>query len=256
MTVILSGDAQFQVVDSDKLVNRKSERGRKRKRAGPYSLARSRLALLPLTVFRINPFASAIYYTREFLVFSLVAGVFICLFKGFPTDLELLGVDALGFIFNKAAANLGHAQVRLPCGPLEGVFVGPTQHQIHHNIDYQDVTFGSCFAVWVKWLGTLVHSQELTDDAKWTFGLSEPRDAGATLSAVNQHRLTLRVLVESEVILPHQFVEKIACAVCVTQTPCESENQGEENAQRSLLHVHQSVSQLSRPSLRPVILLE
>ena len=65
-----------------------------------------------------------------------------------------------------------------------------------------------------------VHSHELTDDAKWTFGLSEPRDAGAPVSAVNQHRLTLNVLVESEVILPHQFVEKIACAACVTQTPC------------------------------------
>ena len=127
--------------------------------------------LTPFTVFRIHPIESGIYLIRGFIVFSLVAGIFIWLFKGQLTALELLGVDALGFIFNMAAANLRHSHVRLTFGSLEAIFISPTQHQIHHSVDHEDVNLGSCFSLWDKWFSTLVRSSEIPTGQKLTFGL-------------------------------------------------------------------------------------
>jgi len=146
----------------------------------------SAIVLTPFTVFRVHPIESVVYSARGFLVFSLVAGIFIWLFKGRLTALELLGVDALGFIFNMAAANLRHSHVRLSFGPLEGIFISPTQHQIHHSVYHQDVNFGSCFSVWDKFSGTLVRSRELSSDKKLTFGLKEPMEIVRNMNATRR----------------------------------------------------------------------
>jgi sterol desaturase/sphingolipid hydroxylase (fatty acid hydroxylase superfamily) len=141
----------------------------------------SATVLTPFTVFRVHPVESVVYSARGFIVFSLVAGISIWLFKGQLTALELLGVDALGFIFNMAAANLRHSHVRLSFGPLEGLFISPTQHQIHHSIDHEDVNFGSCLAIWDRWFSTLVRSSEISVGKKLTFGLKEPVDLGRNM---------------------------------------------------------------------------
>ena len=146
----------------------------------------SAIVLTPFTVFRVHPIESVAYSARGFLVFSLVAGIFIWLFKGRLTALELLGVDAVGFIFNMAAANLRHSHVRLSFGPLEGIFISPTQHQIHHSVYHQDVNFGSCFSVWDKFSGTLVRSRELSSDKKLTFGLKEPMEIVRNMNATGR----------------------------------------------------------------------
>ena len=142
--------------------------------------------LTPFTVFRVHPIESVIYSARGFIVFSLVAGTFIWLFKGQLSALEVLGVDALGFIFNMAAANLRHSHVRLSFGPLEGMFISPTQHQIHHSIYHQNVNFGSCLSLWDKFSGTLVRSREIPRDTKLTFGLKQPMKIGRSIGATGR----------------------------------------------------------------------
>jgi sterol desaturase/sphingolipid hydroxylase (fatty acid hydroxylase superfamily) len=146
----------------------------------------SAVVLTPFTVFRVHPIESIVYSARGFIVFSLVAGIFIWLFKGQLTALELLGVDALGFIFNMAAANLRHSHVRLSFGPLEGLFISPTQHQIHHSVYHQDVNFGSCFSLWDNFSGTLVRSRELPSDTKLKFGLNEPLVRGRNIKPMRE----------------------------------------------------------------------
>lgn len=127
----------------------------------------SATTLTPFTVFRIHPMESVLYTLRGFVVFSGVAGSFIWLFKGQLTALDLLGVDALGFLFNLAAANLRHSHVPVTFGAVERYIISPLQHQLHHSRDHVDVNFGACFSLWDSCFGTLL----LSKDAKYTDGL-------------------------------------------------------------------------------------
>ena len=49
-----------------------------------------RFTLTPFTVFRVHPIESICYYTRGLFIFSIVAGIFIWLFKGKLTALEIM----------------------------------------------------------------------------------------------------------------------------------------------------------------------
>jgi sterol desaturase/sphingolipid hydroxylase (fatty acid hydroxylase superfamily) len=130
--------------------------------------------LTPFTVFRIHPVESVIYFMRGMLVFSFIAGSFIWIFRGQLTALELLGVDALGFIFNMAAANLRHSHIRLSFGRLEGILISPTQHQLHHSKNHCDINYGSCLALWDNWGGSLVRANVLEANSELVFGLKTP----------------------------------------------------------------------------------
>tara|TARA_B100001057_G_scaffold104163_1_gene101605 strand:+ start:4701 stop:5606 length:906 start_codon:yes stop_codon:yes gene_type:complete len=124
-----------------------------------HSVHHSATTLTPFTVFRVHPIESICYYTRGLLVFSIVAGVFIWVFKGKLTALEIMGVDALGFVFNLAAANLRHSHIYVGFGRLEAHIISPAQHQLHHSLDHKHPNFGSCLAWWDRLAGTLAASK-------------------------------------------------------------------------------------------------
>lgn len=107
-------------------------------------------SLTPLTLFRAHPVEMALYYGRGLLVFGAVSGVFIYLFGGRLTGLQILGVDALGFLFNLMGANLRHSRVWLSFGRFERWLISPAQHQIHHSAapEHRDRNFGTCLALW------------------------------------------------------------------------------------------------------------
>lgn len=134
----------------------------------------SATTLTPFTVFRVHPVESVFYTLRGFLVFSLIAGLFIWLFKGKLTALDILGVDALGFIFNLFAANLRHSHVPVGFGWFERYFISPVQHQLHHSLEHWDVNFGSCFSVWDRWSRTQLLAREAGDLRSLRFGLAHP----------------------------------------------------------------------------------
>lgn len=120
----------------------------------------SATTLTPFTVFRVHPIESICYYTRGLLVFSIIAGIFIWLFKGKLTALEIMGVDALGFVFNMAAANLRHSHIYVGFGRLEDHIISPAQHQLHHSLHHDHPNFGSCLAWWDRMSGTLTASKD------------------------------------------------------------------------------------------------
>ena len=114
--------------------------------------------LTPLTVHRVHPIEICLYYMRGVLVFGIVSGVFIYVFGSKLSALDILGVDALGFLFNMVAANLRHSHIWLSFGRFERVFISPAQHQIHHSTasEHQDTNFGTCLAVWDRLFGSWI----------------------------------------------------------------------------------------------------
>ncbi len=127
--------------------------------------------LTPLTLYRAHPIEVFLYGLRSMVVMGLVAGTFAYLFRGQVSGLDILGVDALGFLFNLMGSNLRHSPVRLGFGWWERFFISPAQHQIHHSClkEHAHKNYGTCLAVWDRMLGTWLASRNSTQPK---FGLS------------------------------------------------------------------------------------
>ena len=142
----------------------------------------SATTLTPLTIFRVHPVESILYFIRRLVVFGFVTGVFIWLFSSKLTGLQILGVDMFGFLFNLAAANLRHSHIWISFGKLEKIFISPAQHQIHHSVGSNHFNMGSIFSFWDRLAGSFLLSgekRELTfgiqgDDSKTKHTISEP----------------------------------------------------------------------------------
>jgi len=130
----------------------------------------SATVLTPMTVFRVHPVEHLLYFTRSFIVFGCVTGVFIWLFSQRLTGLQILGVDAFGFLFNFAAANLRHSHIWISFGRLERIFISPAQHQLHHSVDHKNVNLGSVLSLWDGLLGTRVYA---TKKMSLRFGVND-----------------------------------------------------------------------------------
>src|SRR5690606_28269865 len=112
--------------------------------------------LTPLTLYRTHPVETLLYDARGWLTTSLVAGVFLYLFRGTAVQYEILGVHALGFLFNFLGANLRHSHVWLRFGAWERWFISPAQHQLHHGRTraMTSSNYGTWLACWDRWAGS------------------------------------------------------------------------------------------------------
>ncbi len=111
--------------------------------------------MTPFTLFRVHPVERFLFGLRGVLVTGIVTGVFFYLFRERAVQLELLGVNAAGFVFNAVGSNLRHSHVWLSYGRLlEHLFISPAQHQIHHSTrrEHYDSNYGTWLAIW-DWLG-------------------------------------------------------------------------------------------------------
>lgn len=117
-----------------------------------HKIHHSATVLTPLTVHRVHPLEMCLYFIRGTCIFGLVSGSFVYLFGSRLGGLEILGVDALGFLFNLLGANLRHSHIWLGFGRLERWFISPAQHQLHHSSApvHRDKNFGTCLAIWDK----------------------------------------------------------------------------------------------------------
>lgn len=130
----------------------------------------SATVLTPFTLFRVHPVEHILYFARGLLVFGLVSGVFIWLFSGKLTGLQVLGVDAFGFAFNMLAANLRHSHIWISFGRFERVFISPAQHQLHHSKQHRFANLGSVLSIWDAWFGTRTFAEKRE---KLKFGLPD-----------------------------------------------------------------------------------
>lgn len=128
----------------------------------------SATVLTPLTLFRVHPVEHILYFVRGLLVFGIISGVFIWMFSGKLTALQVLGVDMFGFLFNFFAANLRHSHIWLSFGKFERFLVSPAQHQLHHSVEHNFANLGSILSVWDGIMGTRLLAQ---NKQKIHFGL-------------------------------------------------------------------------------------
>lgn len=122
----------------------------------------SATALTPLTLFRVHPIEMLLYFARSVLVFGLVSGTFVYLFGRQLSGFDILGVDALGMLFNLIGANLRHSPVWLGFGRIERWFISPAQHQIHHSSAPEHINrnYGTCLSLWDRLAGSWLSSSK------------------------------------------------------------------------------------------------
>lgn len=114
--------------------------------------------LTPLTLHRTHPLEALLMRAASALAVGVAAGIAAWLFHGRVAAWEIAGVDALGFLWTAAGANLRHSHVWLSYGrALEHWLISPAQHQLHHSVDPadHDRNFGEALAVWDWAFGTL-----------------------------------------------------------------------------------------------------
>lgn len=139
----------------------------------------SATVLTPLTLYRTHPVETVLYDLRGLLTTAAISGVFLYLFPSDAVALELLGINAVGFVFNLAGANLRHSHVWLSFGRLERWVLSPSQHQLHHARDDEaaargqrrpdETNFGTWIAAWDRFVGTWTASP---DRAPARYGLA------------------------------------------------------------------------------------
>ncbi len=148
----------------------------------------SALVMTPLTLMRTHPIDILWARIRNALTYGIVTGVFYFLFGSAVSGWDIIGAEALGFLFNLAGSNLRHSQVWIHFGPLERIFISPAAHQIHHSraMEHYDRNFGVCLAIWDHLWNTHLHPREVTEPVR--FGLEK-----SPLSDENQSIVTLYV---------------------------------------------------------------
>ncbi|SFV88006.1 FIG00388189: hypothetical protein [hydrothermal vent metagenome] len=126
--------------------------------------------LTPLTFYRVHPIESLLFGLRYSLVIGLISGVFIYGFGAMISVVDILGVNALAFVFSFAGSNLRHSHIDISFGIFERFLISPKQHQIHHSKHHINVNFGGFLAIWDWAFHSLVLSKSVN---KLKFGIQQ-----------------------------------------------------------------------------------
>lgn len=125
--------------------------------------------LNPITFYRVHPVENILFGLRYALSIGTVSGVFIYFFGAFIGIVEIAGVNILLFVFSFVGSNLRHSHIKLKYPKvLEGFFISPYQHQIHHSTKHFNKNYGGYLAVWDRIFGTLEYSKNVK---KTKFGI-------------------------------------------------------------------------------------
>lgn len=118
--------------------------------------------LNPLTFYRVHPIENLLFGLRYSLTVGLVSGIFIYLFGAKVGLIDIIGVNAIGFIFSLIGSNLRHSHIPLSYPRfLEKFFISPYQHQIHHSKLHNNSNYGGFLAIWDLIFGSLTHSKQV-----------------------------------------------------------------------------------------------
>ncbi|MEM6296278.1 MAG: TonB-dependent receptor [Myxococcota bacterium] len=129
--------------------------------------------MTPFTLYRVHPVESLLYRLRGIVVTGALTGLFAFLFGPRAVELELLGINAVGFVFSVVSGNLRHSHVWWSFGPrLERWFISPAQHQLHHapQAEHNRANYGTWLAIWDRIAGT----HRVAEAPPSAFGLDAP----------------------------------------------------------------------------------
>jgi len=127
--------------------------------------------LTPITFYRVHPVENILFGLRFSLTIGIVTGIFIFIFGGLLSIMDVLGVNIIIFIYNITGSNLRHSHIKLKYFKwIEKIFISPFQHQIHHSTKFYNYNFAGTLAIWDLWFGTLKYSSEIRH---MKFGLGE-----------------------------------------------------------------------------------
>lgn len=112
--------------------------------------------LTPFTAFRVHPLDLFITLSVPALTTAPVLGLFAWLYPQALTAYSFLGVN-LVIGLSGLIANLKHWQVWFRYGPLDGWWISPAHHQIHHSADprHWGRNRGFELGCWDRWYGSL-----------------------------------------------------------------------------------------------------
>ena len=111
----------------------------------------SATVLTPFTVYRSHPVENYLYACRMALTQGFVVGLCYYLFGPTLKMIDIIGANVFVFAFNIMGSNLRHSHIWLSWGDkIEGIFLSPAQHQIHHsdNAKHFDKNFGTALSIW------------------------------------------------------------------------------------------------------------
>lgn len=112
--------------------------------------------LTPVTAFRVHPLDLLVTLSVPALTTAPVTALFLYLYADSVTAYSFFGVN---FVVGLSGliANLKHWQVWFVYGPLDGWWISPAHHQIHHSADprHWGKNRGFELGCWDRWYGSL-----------------------------------------------------------------------------------------------------
>lgn len=132
--------------------------------------------LNPVTFYRVHPLENLLFGLRYALVVGVVTGIFLYLFGAKVQLLDVLGANAVLFVFNLIGGNLRHSHIELKYPTvLEKLFISPRQHQLHHSYYFTRFNYGGYLAVWDTIFGTVKVSASVEDSGGYGLGEKQNR---------------------------------------------------------------------------------
>lgn len=140
--------------------------------------------LSPLTVYRMHPVDSLIFYNIIAVSLGLTHGLATYAMGGPAEETMLSGTNIVLAVFMLTTIHLQHSHIGLNFTGLWGkIFFSPAHHQIHHSNDprHYGSNLGSCLAIWDLMFGTL--RQPAAGDKRLKFGAEPEPDGSSSHSA-------------------------------------------------------------------------
>jgi sterol desaturase/sphingolipid hydroxylase (fatty acid hydroxylase superfamily) len=97
---------------------------------------------------------------------------------------DIIGANVFFFAFNIMGSNLRHSHIRISWGDkIEGVFLSPAQHQIHHsdNVKHFDKNFGTALSIWDRLFNTFIRASEV---GQLSFGIGKEGELHSSLFGI------------------------------------------------------------------------
>lgn len=142
-------------------------------------------SLSPLTVYRVHPLETLIFYNILALIGGTLAGVMNHL-AGAPIQvLQFAGLNAVALPFFLFLVTLQHTHFWISfSGKLGKILLSPAHHQIHHSANpaHFNRNLGNSLAIWDLMFGTLHVPQRKREKLEFgVAGLRDPHSVKGTL---------------------------------------------------------------------------